>query len=287
MHHLLDLFLSNDKYSRVCVLLLDCALPMELQGGAEQSKLQTFTSQTDFEACLGALDTAARGSSAALVYSGSALLLTAASAPEGLRALSALVARMDGLLASLTLFHTSVHSAMQLSKLSCLFANTVDVTPNPGAVTADCMALCRTIRTARSSAKRAQETEEFLARREALSSSNGNGNGNGNGWTSLYRFAVLGPIKGSARGVGGSGFGGNHEEEAGMAMGANSFTAGVSSDTTAAAANAPISRSKALSATATAVTVPAAPASNPNLVVFDKGDPEWDEDSDPDGDLDL
>jgi len=155
MDHLLDLFLSNDKYSQVVVLSLDRSIP-EIFAGAPK-----LVEMTDTRALQAHLDASkSKSSTAVLVYSGSALTETAVDFPHGLAALDGLLVGMSALLASVTLFHATLHSRQQQAKLRCLFANTVDVTPNPGAVSSDCFALCRTIRTARSSAKRATESGE-------------------------------------------------------------------------------------------------------------------------------
>jgi len=95
--------------------------------------------------------------------------------------------------------------------------------------------------------------EEFLVRREVTAA----------GDQALYRFAVLSPTRG--RGVGDT---------------AKKVATGVAAPLANEEEDKEKEKSEDLPFSSTE-------DGGPQLVVFDKTDPEWDEDSDPDGDLDL
>lgn len=255
--YLLNLFLSNDKYSCVLVLALDWCIPEIFRHCAKLTVLATLEELTGI--LKESTDTT---HTAVVVYSGSAIFLSQESAPDGLQAVSTLVTGLHGLPAVVVLFHTSVHTSSERNKLKCLFANIIDVSPTQNAISSDVLATCRSIRTARSSAKRATEDEEFLVRRE------------------LSRYG-----------------GAPHDEQhmPSLTILAPVVSRGVSSkpEATSVAAARKIEMEQQEDSSPTCIdTIPAAPAapltsSAQPLVIFDKGDPEWDEDSDPDDDLDL
>ena len=108
------------------------------------------------------------------------------------------------------------------------------------------------------------DTDEFLVRREVAHTGTLGGATEGD---DPYRFAVLSPTRGEGAGQ--------------TAKKATKKAAADSSEVP------PKKDKEEADEEIGSATVSSIDDGRPPLVVFDKTDPEWDEDSDPDGDLDL
>jgi hypothetical protein len=287
--YLLHKFLDHDGYKRVVVVAIERSHVL-LKSLAQHSKIVLVSTMQEAMTAMTSLDTEERTSCACVVYSGTAVLLNKSdlSSSGGVKYLATVMnsLRKMKMETIVMLFHRSMHTPSTIAKIKTQFVNIVDIVPNVGTLSENIFGVCTTIRTSHVSfsssshvTRKVSENEEYLVRKEI---DNYNSVGINKGTNDA--LLVLAPFKPDGKTQ-------NNQDKTGAYMNDDSIDLNirhkendkVDTDTdtdtgTGTDAHPPASTSAGF--------VSRSQRSQP-LITFDKADPEWDEDSDPDGDLDL
>jgi len=290
---LLDRFLENDRFQHVFVLALDRNVSFlnDAKIKNTSAKLNKLELIADggvelFLSKIGSLSAAERKCSAAIVLSGSAFLISSQfndkkeekevesedqSQSARFLDLEYLVQCISQLAAGVLDFHASLHKSVLIAKIQNMCTNIVNIVPNNGTLPIEIIATCKTIRTSRGSTiasnRKVTEGEELLIR---LNSEFCKG------------ISVLGPLPMASKPIIPT------QQSSSSTQSSSTQQASVPIVATPVLMEMPTTSTKTSQDSGSKKELDRVkPQSNKPLVIFDRSDPEWDEDSDPDGDLDL